>query len=86
MIAKQPWYYEQQDLGFNFRMTDIAAALGLNQMKRIDKFVNIRNRIAERYIKKLKDLPLKFQSEEVTSKNSYHLFVVQLDLSKLKKN
>ena len=85
MIAKQPWYYEQQDLGFNFRMTDIAAALGLNQMKRIDKFVNIRNRIAERYIKKLKDLPLKFQSQEVASKNSYHLFVIQLDLSKLKK-
>ena len=85
MISKQPWYYEQQDLGFNYRMTDVAAALGISQMKRIDKFVQTRNRIAKRYIQKLKDLPVKFQSQNVGSLNSYHLFVMQLDLSKLKK-
>ena len=85
MISKQPWYYEQQDLGFNYRMTDVAAALGLSQMKRIDKFVKTRNRIAKRYIQKLKGLPVKFQSQNIGSLNSYHLFVMQLDLSKLKK-
>jgi dTDP-4-amino-4,6-dideoxygalactose transaminase len=44
-----PWYYEQQELGLNYRLTDIAAALGLSQLQRIDAFINQRNRIATRY-------------------------------------
>ena len=45
----EPWYYEQQMLGFNYRMTDIHAALGLNQLKRLDRFVEKRNLLASRY-------------------------------------
>ena len=46
---EDPWYYEQIGLGYNYRMTEIQAALGLNQLKRLDKFVMRRNKISERY-------------------------------------
>jgi len=44
-----PWYYQQIELGFNYRMTDIQAALGASQLRRVDAFVDRRNRLAERY-------------------------------------
>ena len=53
----EPWYYEQQMLGFNYRMTDIHAALGLNQPKRLDRFKK-RKLLASRYNSLLKDLPI----------------------------
>ena len=52
------WNYQQIDLGFNYRMNDIQAALGLSQMKRLDKFVKYRHKIAKYYDAKLKDLPI----------------------------
>ena len=53
------WYYEQQVLGLNYRMTDIHAALGISQFKRLDKNVAVRNKIALDYNEMLSDLPLK---------------------------
>ena len=57
--ADGPWYYQQIDLGFNYRMTDIQAALGCSQMDRLDEFVSRRRYLAARYDELLKDLPLR---------------------------
>ena len=52
-----PWFFEQTDLGFNYRMNDLEATLGLSQMNKLDKFIKKRNEIAKYYREKLKDLP-----------------------------
>lgn len=76
------WYYEQLELGYNFRMTDMQAALGLSQFGRLDAFVAERHRLASRYHGMLRDLPVirPFQHEETYS--AYHLYVVRLKLDK----
>lgn len=81
-----PWYFEQIQLGYNYRMTDIHAALGISQFARVDEIVQKRREIAEKYNKELKKLPLilPIESEEVYS--SYHLYVVRIDLSKVTKS
>ena len=73
-----PWYYEQHSLGYNFRMSDIQAALGISQLKRLKSFVKKRNSIAKLYKKKLSGLPLSFQKIDKGLKSSYHLFVIKL--------
>ena len=80
----QPWYYEQQTFGFNFRMNDISAALGLSQLQRFKKFVEKRNMIASLYKRKLNSYPIKFQKIHNYNSSSYHLFVIKLDLKKSK--
>ena len=80
----QPWYYEQQESGFNYRMNDISAALGLSQVMRLKKFIQKRNEIAKIYKKLLKDIPIRFQKISRYNYSSYHLFVVQFDLKKAK--
>ncbi len=70
------WYYEQQALGFNYRLTDIQAALGISQLKRLDNFVAKRQKIATLYLRKLKDVVLPYQHPETNS--SWHLFVIQV--------
>jgi len=77
--SNQEWYYEQQDLGFNYRMTDIHAALGLSQLKRLDEFVSKRNFLASNYKKSLDKLEIDFQVNDVQSLSSYHLFVIKLN-------
>jgi UDP-4-amino-4,6-dideoxy-N-acetyl-beta-L-altrosamine transaminase len=74
-----PWYYEQQRLGFNYRMTDIAAALGLSQMTRIDEFLARRREIAAAYDAAFADLPITppWQSDDTGS--PWHLYIVRLD-------
>jgi len=74
-----PWYYEQITLGFNYRMTELQAALGISQLKRVNKFVNQRHQLAQRYNELLKDLPLTtpFQMEDGYS--AFHLYVICLD-------
>lgn len=72
------WYYQQIDLGFNFRLTDIQAALGASQMTRLDEFVTRRNELAERYRMLLADLPLTWQGGQEQTYSAHHLFVVQL--------
>ena len=74
------WYYEQIDLGYNYRLTDVQAALGRSQMTRLDEYVNKRHELAERYNQLLRGLPLNcpFQHEDCYS--SFHLYVIRLDL------
>lgn len=73
------WYYQQIDLGFNFRMTELQAALGINQMARVDEFVLKRNVLAERYDSLLNGLPVTTSplSDEVYS--SFHLYILKLN-------
>jgi UDP-4-amino-4,6-dideoxy-N-acetyl-beta-L-altrosamine transaminase len=70
------WYYEQQVLGFNYRLTDIQAALGISQLKRLDYFVDKRQKIAIQYLKKLKNIELPYQHPD--TKSSWHLFVIKV--------
>jgi UDP-4-amino-4,6-dideoxy-N-acetyl-beta-L-altrosamine transaminase len=70
------WYYEQQILGFNYRMTDIQAALGISQLKRLDSFVIERRKIARKYLKELKNVELPYQHPD--TKSSWHLFVIKV--------
>jgi UDP-4-amino-4,6-dideoxy-N-acetyl-beta-L-altrosamine transaminase len=76
------WYYEQNDLGLNYRMNDVQAALGLSQLKKLNKFLKRRREIAKLYIKKLKKLPVNFQLENLKLKSSYHLFVIEIQKGK----
>ncbi len=82
-LSHGPWYYQQITLGYNYRMTDIQAALGLSQMNRLREFVLIRNSIANRYNEMLKDLPLKVPFQLESTHSSMHLYVIRLKLDKL---
>ncbi len=74
-----PWYYEQQKIGYNFRMNDIQAALGISQLKRIKNFIQKRNKVASIYKKNLEGLPLTFQKINKKLYSSYHLFILRLN-------
>ena len=76
--ALGPWSYEQQDLGFNYRMTDIQAALGLSQLRRLGDIVNERNRQLQCYRELLKNLPVEFLSVPKDVLSSVHLAVIRL--------
>jgi UDP-4-amino-4,6-dideoxy-N-acetyl-beta-L-altrosamine transaminase len=73
-----PWYYEQQMLGYNYRMIDIEAALGLSQLKRLDEFVETRNRLAVRYDRLLADLAIARPRVLSNRRSSFHLYVIRL--------
>jgi UDP-4-amino-4,6-dideoxy-N-acetyl-beta-L-altrosamine transaminase len=73
------WYYEQQSLGFNYRLTDLQAALGLSQFSRLEAYVDRRNLLAGMYRKQLSGLPLACQKIEAGNRSAYHLFVVRFD-------
>ena len=78
-----PWYYEQQELGHNFRITDIQCALGLRQLDRLDHFVEQRRDIAATYDRALHDLNgilLPSEAEDIT--HAYHIYPVQFDLDR----
>lgn len=80
--SKGAWYYEQQTLGFNYRLTDIQAALGCSQLQRIDVFHVARERLADRYDRLLANLPLRLPARvpgsQSTARSSWHLYVVEL--------
>jgi UDP-4-amino-4,6-dideoxy-N-acetyl-beta-L-altrosamine transaminase len=85
MDARSPneiWNYQQISLGFNYRMTDIQAALGDSQMARLDEFVSKRNMIASRYDSYLHELNVKCPFQNANSYSSYHLYVIRLNLRK----
>jgi len=79
------WYYEQIDLGFNYRMTELQAALGVSQMQRLDDFVAIRHQLQQRYDTLLKDLPLITPHQDKDSYSALHLYPIQLELDKMTK-
>ena len=77
-----PWYYEQVALGYNYRMTDIHAALGSSQMSRVDAYVRARHAVARRYATALADLPLVLPWQDPDCHSAYHLYPVQVDGSR----
>jgi UDP-4-amino-4,6-dideoxy-N-acetyl-beta-L-altrosamine transaminase len=76
--APPPWYYEQQLLGFNYRMTDIHAALGLSQLQRLQSNVERRNALARIYGGALRNLPLQLPGVQPENRSAFHLYVVRL--------
>ena len=76
------WFYEQQLLGFNYRMNDLEGALGISQLKNVDKWVKKRNYLADIYDKELSNLPLKLPLRKKHSLSSVHLYVVKIDKNK----
>ena len=83
--SEEIWNYQQISLGFNYRMTDIQAALGLSQMQRLDEFVTQRHAIAKRYDQLLTALPVLTPLQQIDSYSSYHLYVIRLKLSEIKR-
>ena len=83
----KPWLYEQQLLGFNYRMTDIQAALGLSQLGKLDRFLERRRTIARRYdevFSRLTNIRLPQSAPEQRSRSGNHLYVIQLDFVALR--
>ncbi len=74
-----PWKYEQIELGFNYRITDLQACLGISQMKRLPLFIDKRRQLAQRYSQLLSDLPLIAPWQHPECASSWHLYVVQVD-------
>jgi UDP-4-amino-4,6-dideoxy-N-acetyl-beta-L-altrosamine transaminase len=72
------WYYEQQSLGFNYRMTEMQAALGVTQMTQLSRFVARRHELAVRYERGLADLPLVRPWQHPESYSAFHLYVIQV--------
>jgi UDP-4-amino-4,6-dideoxy-N-acetyl-beta-L-altrosamine transaminase len=82
----EPWWYEQIDLGLNYRITDIQAALGLSQMSRLDQYVTVRNQLAQRYDELLVELPVIIPHQAKDCYSSRHLYVVRLKLDEIDKS
>jgi UDP-4-amino-4,6-dideoxy-N-acetyl-beta-L-altrosamine transaminase len=76
-----PWYYQQLELGFNYRMTDILATLGLNQLKRLDKFVKERHAIVKSYQKLFADFSIILPDQDPNCYSAFHLYVVRIPKS-----
>ncbi|WP_017902238.1 UDP-4-amino-4,6-dideoxy-N-acetyl-beta-L-altrosamine transaminase [Pseudomonas asplenii] len=75
-----PWYYQQIELGFNYRITDIQAALGLSQLARLDAFIARRRYLAARYQRLLADLPVTLPGLQADAESAWHLYVIRLQL------
>jgi UDP-4-amino-4,6-dideoxy-N-acetyl-beta-L-altrosamine transaminase len=81
--ADGPWYYQQIDLGYNYRMTELQAALGLTQLERLDDYVARRNALAERYNVALAELPVTVPWQHPDSVSGRHLYVIRLKLDQI---
>lgn len=81
-----PWYYQQVVLGYNYRMTDMQAALGSSQIGRLEQYVARRHEIAARYDALLSELPLTLPWQNSDSYSAFHLYVIRLQLDKIKTN
>ncbi|MDO9313080.1 MAG: UDP-4-amino-4,6-dideoxy-N-acetyl-beta-L-altrosamine transaminase [Burkholderiaceae bacterium] len=83
--ADGPWYYQQIDLGFNYRMTELQAALGVTQMERLDQYVARRHQLARRYDDLLAGLPVTTPWQHPDSYSGLHLYVIRLQLDQIGK-
>ncbi len=82
-----PWYYEMQDLGFNYRLSDIHASIGLSQIKKLNKFISFRKKVANKYNKIFeKNSEIQIPFLDTNRSHSYHLYVLQIDFKKIKKS
>lgn len=79
-----PWYYQQIDLGFNYRMTELQAALGVTQLERLDRYVARRHELARRYDQLLAGLPVTTPWQHPDSYSGLHLYVIRLQLETLR--
>lgn len=77
------WYYQQIELGFNYRMTDMQAALGVSQMQRLDEFVTRRHELAQQYDELLTHLPVTLHWQHPDSYSGLHLYIIRLQLDKI---
>ena len=77
-IPHGPWYYEQQELGYNFRLTDLKSALGLSQLKQVDNFIKKRNNIAKIYNNSLKNLELTLPFVDNFNHSTFHLYIIRI--------
>ena len=82
--ADGPWYYQQIELGFNYRMTDMQASLGCSQMDSLDEFVARRRYLVKRYNEKLKNLPLRTPYQDEATNPSWHIYIIRVDFTKVK--
>jgi len=80
-----PWYYQQIELGYNYRMTDMQAALGVTQLSRLDQYVARRHELAARYDDLLADLPVTCPWQHPDSYSGLHLYVIRLQLDRIEK-
>jgi UDP-4-amino-4,6-dideoxy-N-acetyl-beta-L-altrosamine transaminase len=78
-----PWYYQQIELGFNYRMTELQAALGISQLERVDAYVSKRHALARRYDELLSGLPLTAPFQHPDGYSARHLYIIRLDLSSI---
>lgn len=79
-----PWYYQQIDLGFNYRMTELQAALGLSQLDRLRQFIHHRIKATEIYQQLLADLAVELPADAIDGISAWHLYIVRLENSKLR--
>ena len=82
--AEGGWHYQQVELGFNYRMTELQAALGVSQMKRLDEFVALRHQRQKRYDELLKNLPVVVPYQDMDSYSALHLYPIQIKTDKVK--
>jgi UDP-4-amino-4,6-dideoxy-N-acetyl-beta-L-altrosamine transaminase len=82
-VSHGPWYYQQVELGYNYRMTDIQAALGHSQLSKLDAFIARRRYLAERYGQLLSDLPLNLPGAQAQAQSAWHLYVVRVQTDQL---
>jgi UDP-4-amino-4,6-dideoxy-N-acetyl-beta-L-altrosamine transaminase len=83
--ADGPWYYQQIELGYNYRMTELQAALGVSQMERLDAYVTRRHQLARRYDELLASLPVTAPWQHLDSYSGLHLYPIRLQFDKIKK-
>ena len=77
-ISDGPWFYQQLSLGYNYRMTDIQAALGISQFKKIDEFINVRYKVVESYNKLLKNQWIILPNQRNDTRSSFHLYIIRV--------
>ncbi len=82
--SEGPWFYQMVELGLNYRLTDLQAALGISQMRRLDAFVARRRALAQRYDKSLRNLPLTLPRQHADGRSAYHLYPICLRLDQIK--